>query len=362
MPAVTVLVLAPELAPDAGPLERALDAARTALAEHHRVGFLAAGASRRGRPTRAAGRDAVRGASPPAGRGAPSRRPGRARGGLHPAGDGRRPGGVRAGRRGRGAWRAREPSRVLADVLAIACAARSPCGTCRTSRPTTRCPAGSRRSPACRFATCARGAGWRWTSTRRWTCCCSRASAARPGLPGPGDADGGPVRDRLGAHPGTGRRPGHGAARRRPHVRGRPPMARDAHAVADAGAGRGARPADRRRRGDARAPEPPPAPQRARRAARARRAGVARPPGREPRRRRPHRQPRAPRASPGRRRAGMAAPGGPVRERPAPRRSGPRPVAPGPDRGGRGRRRPDPARRPQPGRARGAAARSRTRR
>lgn len=45
MPAVTVLVLAPELAPDAGPLERALDAARTALAERHRRGLLAAGAT-----------------------------------------------------------------------------------------------------------------------------------------------------------------------------------------------------------------------------------------------------------------------------------------------------------------------------
>lgn len=44
MPPVTVLVLAPELAPGAGPLERCLDEARTALAEHHRRGFLAAGA------------------------------------------------------------------------------------------------------------------------------------------------------------------------------------------------------------------------------------------------------------------------------------------------------------------------------
>jgi hypothetical protein len=44
MPPVTVLVLSPELAPDAGPLVRALDAARVALAEHHRRGFLAAGA------------------------------------------------------------------------------------------------------------------------------------------------------------------------------------------------------------------------------------------------------------------------------------------------------------------------------
>jgi CTP:molybdopterin cytidylyltransferase MocA len=43
MTPVTVLVLAPEIAPDAGPLERVLDAARTALAEHHRVGFAAAG-------------------------------------------------------------------------------------------------------------------------------------------------------------------------------------------------------------------------------------------------------------------------------------------------------------------------------
>jgi hypothetical protein len=45
MPPVTVLILAPALAPDAGPLERALDAARDALAEHHRRGFLEAGAA-----------------------------------------------------------------------------------------------------------------------------------------------------------------------------------------------------------------------------------------------------------------------------------------------------------------------------
>lgn len=44
MPPVTVLILSPELAPDAGPLVRALDAARVALAEAHRRGFLAAGA------------------------------------------------------------------------------------------------------------------------------------------------------------------------------------------------------------------------------------------------------------------------------------------------------------------------------
>ena len=44
MPPVTVLVLSPELPPDAGPLLRTLDAARVALAEHHRRGFLAAGA------------------------------------------------------------------------------------------------------------------------------------------------------------------------------------------------------------------------------------------------------------------------------------------------------------------------------
>jgi hypothetical protein len=45
MPPVTVLILAPALASDAGPLERALDAARDALAEHHRRGFLEAGAA-----------------------------------------------------------------------------------------------------------------------------------------------------------------------------------------------------------------------------------------------------------------------------------------------------------------------------
>ncbi len=44
MPPVTVLILSPELAPDAGPLVRGLDAARIALAEIHRRGFLAAGA------------------------------------------------------------------------------------------------------------------------------------------------------------------------------------------------------------------------------------------------------------------------------------------------------------------------------
>ena len=44
MPPVTVLILAPLLADAAGPLERRLDDARTALAEHHRRGFLAAGA------------------------------------------------------------------------------------------------------------------------------------------------------------------------------------------------------------------------------------------------------------------------------------------------------------------------------
>ncbi|MHB8893350.1 MAG: hypothetical protein ACYC65_15050 [Candidatus Limnocylindrales bacterium] len=45
MPPVTVLILAPALAPDAGPLERVLDAARDVLAEHHRCGFLEAGAA-----------------------------------------------------------------------------------------------------------------------------------------------------------------------------------------------------------------------------------------------------------------------------------------------------------------------------
>lgn len=45
MPPVTVLILAPALAPDAGPLEHALDAARGALADHHRRGFLEAGAA-----------------------------------------------------------------------------------------------------------------------------------------------------------------------------------------------------------------------------------------------------------------------------------------------------------------------------
>jgi hypothetical protein len=45
MPPVTVLILAPAPDPAAGPLEATLDAARTALAEHHRRGFLEAGAA-----------------------------------------------------------------------------------------------------------------------------------------------------------------------------------------------------------------------------------------------------------------------------------------------------------------------------
>ncbi|HEY6569701.1 MAG TPA: hypothetical protein VIZ22_05395 [Candidatus Limnocylindrales bacterium] len=45
MAPVTVLILAPEPARDAGPLERTLDAARTALAEHHRRAFVDAGAA-----------------------------------------------------------------------------------------------------------------------------------------------------------------------------------------------------------------------------------------------------------------------------------------------------------------------------
>jgi hypothetical protein len=45
MPPVTVLILGPALPDGAGPLERVLDAARTALAEHHRLQFLAAGAA-----------------------------------------------------------------------------------------------------------------------------------------------------------------------------------------------------------------------------------------------------------------------------------------------------------------------------
>jgi hypothetical protein len=45
MPPVTVLILGPALPDGAGPLEHVLDTARSALAEHHRRGFLAAGAA-----------------------------------------------------------------------------------------------------------------------------------------------------------------------------------------------------------------------------------------------------------------------------------------------------------------------------
>jgi hypothetical protein len=45
MPPVSVLILAPTPSPVAGTLARLLDEARTAIAEHHRRGFLAAGAA-----------------------------------------------------------------------------------------------------------------------------------------------------------------------------------------------------------------------------------------------------------------------------------------------------------------------------
>ena len=97
--------------------------------------------------------------------------------------------------------------------------------------------------------------------------------AGAPRLPGPADADAEPVRDRLGAIRALAADPGMELL-----VAGRTSAADlrwlETHtAVADAGAGRGARPADRRHRDGARAPEPPAAPERARRAARARRAG-----------------------------------------------------------------------------------------
>ena len=256
------------------------------------------------------------------------------------------------------AGRARQPSLLRGrpgDRVRTRRAAR----TCRTSPPTTRCPAGWPRSPACRFATCARGAGWRWTSTRRWTCCCSAASAAPRRLPGPAMPTAGPS--------ATGsRRSGHSPpipARSCWSPAARPPPTwagsrRDTRSP-DAGARRGARPADRRDRGDARAAEPPPAPQpcwascsiataRSRSAATSPRLAdgalidsrvlLAHRLGADER--------------------GWPHAGGPVRERPAPRRPRPRPVAARPDRGGRGRRRPDPARRPQPGRP-GRALRAR---
>ncbi len=97
----------------------------------------------------------------------------------------------------------------------------------RTSLPTTRCRAGSPRPPPSPSATSRRGGGWRSTSTRRSTSCCSRAprraGPARPGScvgrrrPRPA---GGAARDRGG--------PERGAARRRPHLGRRPALARAA--------------------------------------------------------------------------------------------------------------------------------------
>ena len=121
MPAVTVLILAPDLAADAGPLERVLDAARAALAEHHRAGFVAAGAGRvvvRREPPDATPFGArLRRSSRSSGRG-----PGRARLRLDPAGDGRRS--ARPSSRAAAGERpgALANHRASADVVAIACA------------------------------------------------------------------------------------------------------------------------------------------------------------------------------------------------------------------------------------------------
>ena len=172
-------------AADAGPLERRLEAAWSALAEHHRRGFLAAGADEVVDPPRAARRYPIRSRAPAAGRGAGPP------GGLVVLGPARSP--WRRPRDRRGLRRRRPPptrpgalanQRHSADVVAIA--ARRETAPRPARRPPLRQRAAAlarRGAPGSRSATSAPGAGWRWTSTRRWTCCSSRGPPGRRALP-----------------------------------------------------------------------------------------------------------------------------------------------------------------------------------
>ncbi len=274
MPPVTVLILAPEPVPGASPLVRLLDDARTALAERHRRRVPRGRRGRGRRPPRATRCYAVRGAAPAAGGGAAAGRPRGPGRGRDPARDRRRTGGRSSRPR-----RAERPAalanhRYSADVVAIACAPAVARRAARRPRaPTTRCPAGSPRSRASRCATCGRGDGWRWTWTRRWTCCCS--SGRCPGSRSRRTRDAAPVRDRLADAPAPGGRPRRRAPGRGTDVRHGPALARDPHAVADAGARRGARAPDGGDRRGARPAEPAGPAERARRAAGRRRRARA---------------------------------------------------------------------------------------
>ena len=180
------------------PLVRVLDAAWAALAEHHRLGFLAAGAAvavvRRepadGTPFGARLRRLVAELRPAGlvvlGAGSIP---------LATAGD--REAFVRAAAADE-SGRAREPP-LLGGRRGDRRGGRGPRRASPISPPTTRCRAGSRRPPPSPSATSRRGGGWRWTSTRRSTSCSSRARAARRGCPDRIDPSAALVRDRLAA-------------------------------------------------------------------------------------------------------------------------------------------------------------------
>ena len=169
MAPVTVLILAPEPAADAGPLVRIVDDAWGALAEHHRRGFLAAGAAeavvRRepadGTPFGARLRRLVVELRPA---------------GLVVLGAGSIP---LATARDREAFvraaAADEPGalanhRYSADVVAIAGAAAVLAGLPDLASDNA-LPRWLAEAAAIPSATLRRGGGWRWTSTRRSTSC-----------------------------------------------------------------------------------------------------------------------------------------------------------------------------------------------
>ena len=252
MPPVAVRILHPEPDPASGPLTRWVADARATLAEHHRRGFVAAGAD-----------DVAIVGGPPDDRSV-RRSPARAR----------RPTSGRAGWscsvRGRSRWPRPSDRQALVAVAAGRGApgareqplfggrggdraGRDPARRSRTCRATTRCRAGSRRWPATRSTTCAGAGGSRSTSMDRSTSSSSAPVAAgRRRRPRRCSSRGSTALRAVAADPRAellvaGRTSSANAG-----------LARAAHRGADPGVGRGARPSrgiapgagrgDRRRR------------------------------------------------------------------------------------------------------------------
>ena len=334
---VAVRILHPDPAPGAGPLARGSPPRGRELAERHRVG-LSSGRGRR-RPgghrppdDTPFGRAAPRPWSVPIAAGR-ARRP-RFRGA--PAGHGRRP--------SRASWRppgpttgVRSPTTATRPTSWRSPGAAEPRGPARISPATTRCRAGSTRSPATRSATCGGGGGSQSTSTRPLDVVLT--SADRPARPlGRRSTSGAGLGRALAGDPCVSRRTRRPSSSSPGGRRRRPPLARARDGIADAGPRRGARLADARRPGQ----RP--------RCVRARRccssatgrtrsgassaalgdAALVDTPG-----------PAGPSAR--RRRGGLAGGRGPVRVRPAAPRPDRGSVAAGPDRVGRGGADPGPA-------------------